>query len=364
MASLYPKAKSPFWWIQFIEGGKRKNQSTGLRRDNPVETAQAHVLLAQWREREAVGKDGESGEAGWDFVGDFLAQNAGRNPSTLRRYETAWHWIALFLGQNELRSPRDVRFRHAAEFVEFRTNWKKKSGRQVGRNTAILDLKVFSQLMQRAVQLEIIQGNPLVKTGLKREKARKKPEITKQEFDEIERALEDEPEWMQTSFAIARHTGCRLSETVIPLRNIDFDSGVIHFENPKGGEERAFSVPLPAALRPVLERLRGLGRRVTLELPFQPSRKWGQFFARLGLPHLCFHCLRVSYVTALARTGAPRAVAMRLVNHSSELVHRVYQRLDVDDLRAWIDLSAPERAPALPGPSARPRSRSDRSGRK
>ena len=72
-------------------------------------------------------------------------------------------------------------------------------------------------------------------------------------------------------------------------------------------------------------------------MPFQPSRKWGHFFKMLGLDHLCFHCSRVTKVTRLRREGVPREVAMRLVNHSSELIHLLYDRHRVDDLRAYSD---------------------------
>ncbi|HRZ37773.1 MAG TPA: hypothetical protein P5534_15600, partial [Candidatus Paceibacterota bacterium] len=58
---------------------------------------------------------------------------------------------------------------------------------------------------------------------------------------------------------------------------------------------------------------------------------------KLKLPHLCFHCLRVTYVNRLRRAGVPREVAMRLVNHASELVHRVYQRERVEDVVKWRD---------------------------
>jgi hypothetical protein len=35
--------------------------------------------------------------------------------------------------------------------------------------------------------------------------------------------------------------------------------------------------------------------------------------------------------------GVPREAAMRLVNHSSELIHQVYQREKVEDVAQWRD---------------------------
>jgi integrase len=94
---------------------------------------------------------------------------------------------------------------------------------------------------------------------------------------------------------------------------------------------------MPSALRPRFEQLRRAKKKFTLELPFQPSRRWQQFFIKMKLPHLCFHCLRVTYVNRLRRAGVPREAAMRLVNHSSELIHQIYQREKVEDVMKWAD---------------------------
>jgi hypothetical protein len=63
-----------------------------------------------------------------------------------------------------------------------------------------------------------------VSIKLKRDKAEKKPELTDTEIVEIREALKSEPAWMQRSFEIALHTGCRLRETRIPRACVDFDS--------------------------------------------------------------------------------------------------------------------------------------------
>ena len=200
-----------------------------------------------------------------------------------------------------------------------------------------MELKLLAMIMGEAVRLGHAEANPLVSLKLKRDKTAKKPELTDKEIREIRKALKTEPEWMQIAFDIALHTGCRLRETRLPLKCLDFKEKRITFPSPKGGESRAFSIPMPSALRPLLEHLRKSRRLFTLEFPFQPSRRWQQFFIKIKKPHLCFHCLRVTYVNRLRRAGVPREAAMRLVNHSSELIHQVYQREKVDDVAQWRD---------------------------
>jgi integrase len=256
---------------------------------------------------------------------------------TLERYLDAWKWVAFWLEKERLSTPRTITYRKAIEYIDWRTGYKKKTGKRVGRNTAILELKTFAMIMAEAVRLGHADVNPLASLKLKRDKPDKKPEMTDEEIIAIDAALKEEPEWMQVSFAIALHTGCRLRETRIPLHCIDFVRGRITFPTPKGGENRAFSIPLPTALRPLLEKLKAQVQEYTLEFPFQPSRRWGQFLKKIKKTHLCFHCLRVTYITRLWRDGVPMDAAMRLVNHASELIHKIYQREKVDDVMKWRD---------------------------
>ena len=206
-----------------------------------------------------------------------------------------------------------------------------------GRNTAILELKTLAMIMGEAVRLGHAEANPLVSIKVRREKVQKKPELTDAEIVEVRAALKEEPVWMQRAFEIALLTGCRLRETRIPRSCVDLEENKITFPCPKGGEDRAFSVPMPTALRPLMENFQRSKEKFTVEFPFQPSRRWQQFFIKIGKAHLCFHCLRVTYVNRLRRAGVPREAAMRLVNHSSELVHRVYQREKIEDVAQWRD---------------------------
>jgi hypothetical protein len=338
MASLYRKKNSPFWFVQYIDAeGIRRNKSTGLRTDKPAETVKARALRAQLEAKELNRNAGEVKDGGWDtWVPQYLERHC-ESPSTLQRYSGNWSWLAFWLQENHYHSPRAITYRNALEYIEWRTNYKKKTGKRAGRNTAIMELKLLAMIMGEAVRLGHADANPLVSLKLRRDKAAKKPELTDKEIGEIREALKSEPEWMQIAFDISLHTGCRLREARLPLNCLDFKENKITFPSPKGGEDRAFSIPMPSALRPLLVRISKTKKRFTVEFPFQPSRRWQQFFIKIEKPHLCFHCVRVTYVNRLRRAGVPREAAMRLVNHSSELVHQVYQRERVEDVVQWRD---------------------------
>ena len=338
MASLYRKQRSPFWFIQFIDAdGKRRNKSTGMRTDHPGETVQARTLRAQMEAKELARTARALGD-GWDtWVPQFLERHC-ECPRTLERYSGSWKWLALWLQFRHFHSPRDITYRNALEYLEWRTSYKKKTGKTVGRNTAIMELKTLALFLGEAVRLGHAEANPLVSLKLRRDKVAKKPELTDTEVVEIWEHLKEEPEWMRRAFEIALHTGCRLRETRIPLNCVDFHENKITFPSPKGGEDRAFSIPMPSALRPLFEEMQRTKRPFTLDFPFQPSRRWQQFLIKIKKPHLCFHCLRVTYVNRLRRAGVPREAAMRLVNHSSDLVHQIYQREKVEDVERWRDV--------------------------
>lgn len=338
MASIYHKKHSPFWFIQFIDAdGTRRNKSTGLRADNAGETVKARALRAQMEAKELSRTAGEVSGGSWDtWVSQYLERHC-ETERTLERYTDSWKWLAFWLQEKHYHTPRAITYRNALEYIDWRTSYKKKTGKTVGRNTAIMELKLLAMIMGEAVRLGHADANPLVSLKLKRDKAAKKPELADEEIREIREALRDEPEWMQTAFEISLHTGCRLRETQIPLNCVDFKEDKITFPSPKGGEDRAFSIPMPSALRPLLEKLRKAKQKFTVEFPFQPSRRWQQFFIKIKKPHLCFHCLRVTYVNRLRRAGVPREAAMRLVNHASELIHQIYQREKVEDVAQWRD---------------------------
>jgi integrase len=308
-----------------------------LRADDPGETLKARAVRAQREAKELNRTAGEVSGGGWDsWVPQYLERHC-ETARTLERYNGNWKWLAFWLQEKHCHSPRAITYRNALEYIDWRTGYKKKTGKTVGRNTAIMELKLLAMIMGEAVRLGHADANPLVSLKLKKDKAEKKPELSDDDIRVIREELKSEPEWMQVAFEISLHTGCRLRETRIPLNCVNFKEDKITFPAPKGGEARAFSIPMPSALRPLFERLREKKQKFTVEFPFQPSRRWQQFFIRIKKPHVCFHCLRVTYVNRLRRAGVPREAAMRLVNHSSELIHQIYQRERVEDIVQWRD---------------------------
>ncbi len=337
MAYLYRKDRSPFWYVVYFDSDqKERHRSTGLRADDPGDTAKAKSLRAELEAKEHH-RAPMVETSSWDsWVPKFFERHC-KTEKTLERYIDAWKWPSLWLQRRRIYSPRQLTYKLGTEYVDWRTNFKKHSGKTVGKNTAIFETKILSMVMAEAVRLGLADANPLVSLKLAKDKPTKKPEICDEEIIKICTALKKEPEWMQVSFAIALHTGCRLRETRIPIDCIDFKERKMTFPTPKGGDKRAFSIPMPTALELLLRQITESRKDYTLDFPFQPSRRWSQFFIKMKMTHLCFHCTRVTYISRLRRAGVPIQDAMRLVNHASELIHKVYQRETIVDVEKWRD---------------------------
>ena len=337
MASLFKMSGKPFWYLRHKVDGEWKKSSTGLRHDDPNETAKARALRAEAEASEF--RSAPVSKIGWEWVDRFVA-TSGLSENTKIRYNGAWGWVQMFLQENRL-DIASVRYSHVEDYIVWRVGRKKKSGKSGGRNTAIQEVKFLQMVMNEAVRRSLIVANPLASLKLHKDETKVKRAFTPEEIELCREAVKSREEWMRVCFEIGFFTGCRLRETRIPLTCIDLEAAVptITFPTPKGGQRKAFSIPIPSALFPLFSEMKKEKRRThtIASFPFQPSRCWQNFFQSVGIKGVSYHCLRVTKITQMRREGVPREVAMRLVNHSSELIHLLYDRHQVQDLAAFAD---------------------------
>lgn len=260
MASKVDRKDSAFWWVKFVDPitEKRVFKSSGYRKDDPTDCKRADALVAEMQSQE-LHKKTHNAEEHWEsWVQPFLKRFC-KMPRTYERYMGAWGWLGMYLRERRLLMPCDFTYQDALGYLKWRTSYKKRRGRTVGINTALNDMKVMRIVMRQAVRLGYASGNPCDRLGVARAESKEKPELTDEDIKSIRKALHEKPQWMQDSFEIAIHTGCRQSETQIALRDIDFKRNTITFATPKGGRSRAFSIPLPKALKPLLLRRKAAG---------------------------------------------------------------------------------------------------------
>ena len=335
-ASVYKRKGSPRWTIAYWSPQRKKrvfvttpyriSDSDGLHR--AFAKALDFSVRAQ-ADRRNLGNDR------WErWVPEFLDLRYANSPASLRRMRLAWrHWHS-FMADRAIVAPRQVTYQVVLDFVAWRTQQPNRSGGLVSRNTALREIHLMSLLLNESIRRGFVCSNPCQQLEIPPLPVARKPEITDDEIARIRAALVGRPEWMRICFEIALHQGCRLSETRIPLDQVDLDRRTITFaaKGRRLGGRHVFVARLHGALVPLMLQLKAEGRAVTCELPSGASSCWHHLFRQIGLSHLCFHCTRVTTITRLARARVPIAEAMAYVGHVSRTVHRIYQRLVPADL--------------------------------
>lgn len=312
--------------------GDPLNRSTKYRRDSVEHTRRARLLCSQ-RTTDELTAPASTGQ-GWKWVDAWLPLAFGGK--TLLRYRQAWFAFSTFLGTQRTVAPRQLEREQAELYLAWRQDPPAESGvRKVCKNTALLDLKVVSRIMREAVHRKLAPANPFLQLGFKKDPVKARPDILPHEMKIILKALKKIPDDdMKVSWKIAMLYARRISETCVPLVDIDLKIGTITFRN-KGGK---FTTKLlHSELRPLVRKWKREGRAHSFKMPPNFSKKWSKFFDRIGLPHITFHSTRVRVATKLMEEGVDQRVAMDFIDHSSELVHQIYLRHRPDHQQAAVD---------------------------
>jgi integrase len=326
--------KSPYLYCQFARkpGEKKKYIRTPIRKDDPNIKAKMASFRAELEAKMEQPPDETDRTTAWEWVASFLKIRYHNRPGTLRVYRAQWKWLARYAYEHDLRTPIAWSREHCFAFVTWRIEKvKQKSGRNVSVNTAIGELKLLAILMDEACNRRLILENPARKLGLERESPALKPAMTDDEIRKIDEALRAEPEWMSRAFAIALNTGLRFSETRLHRRQVLWDRNRIDIDKPKGGRGRAFGIEIYDSIKPMIRAWLDSSDSYFWTVGNMEAGItgliWHKFFRKIELPHLCFHCTRTTFITRGAESGVPEGLMMKLVNHASVEVHRIYQRL-------------------------------------
>ena len=360
--SVFPRHDRDRWYAKIRDPKtlEWRGIPTPFRISSPTGKRNALVWAA---ERDALGAENRKiarNEVFSRWVVPWLNQHYGYNGLTLNRYLTAWAHLFEFLMEHQLQHPRDVAYRHAAEYLGWRTMQDRRRGTKINHNTALTEMKVLSRILREAVRREHINANPWAQLGIRRQRVNRTPAMTQDEIEQIRAALVaregDLPvqeRWMSVSFEIALHQGVRLAATMVPMERVHLDprtdpekklnlDRMTVLTKGRNGEPKVQTLPLHPALRGLMLALRAAGARHTCELPRMASKEWWKFRRDHELSHLRFHSTRATLATELARANVPLQKAKEMLGHKSEAVHLAYLHLsaaDVADELGAIDFS-------------------------
>ena len=266
-----------------------------------------------------------------EWVGAFMAAHFD-NPHSRRRYGYAWARVSDFLRREGIRHPAEVRYAHAARYMA----WRMSEGGLCNANTARLELKLWSFVMAEAMRREFCPANPLALAHVPRRPPKAKRELSAEDFAAARRAFaaRKAAPWMLTVFETCAHLGCRFAEADLGREDVDFEAGLVWLTDAKRQDtdpRKRFAVPLPPALASILKAALEARPRTSPRLTGEQNRQFNKTLkAACGATS---HSLRVSFITRCHRAGLSEAYAMRLVNHSTRLVHALYTKLGAADVK-------------------------------
>lgn len=358
--SAFLPRESKYVWLQYKRPGASKKQyhKTAVLKTDPERERKVALAINEMERKllqaagaAAAAADHGAADAGsWRWVERWarMRYSARQQEATLTQVIRRWRWLEEFLVESDIACPAELERADCFDYLEWRTSQvKEKSRKHPSKNTALQELKLLGMIMEEAVGRGYATSNPARKLGVQRDETELKPEITPEEHGQIMAALAAKPNWMRLAYELAWHTGLRFASTRLERSAVRLQDRLVQIERPKGGRKKAFSIPITESIRPLLEEFLASGRRHLWDPPQGRNEKprgvqWREFFEGLGLGHLCFHCTRVSYITRGCRAGVPESAMMKLVNHASREISRIYQR--------WSGADVAEFARLLEGP--------------
>lgn len=352
MAHLVSHARSPFWFLRFKEpgSGNWKEKNLKLRKDDPKQTMKARKEATKVSAEEvAAGPNTGENLAAW--VPDYTRSHY-RTEASQWRYLMVWENLDAFLSGRKVRHPREIRYEHAFEYMA----WRKGQG--IAHNTARLEAKHLSFLLQEAIRRDYLDKNPIALARIELAPAKEKKELTDEQIAKARSLFQKrEEKWMPTIFEILINTGCRFYEARIHRSSIDFDAKTILLEDSKrdpADPKKWFTAPMSDDLATTLQEATWYDGYTMPEGKVTTNRDFNSVLGKAARGATS-HCCRVSFISRCHRAGLSEVQAMRLVNHSTRMVHRIYSRLGDDDaqnVRKRVILP-PLQPPKTTAPSAR-----------
>jgi hypothetical protein len=336
MASLFTNKGSKWIYLSYIgKDGKWHKANTGYKNGNLGEERQAQRLAdAKSLEEKLQTRTDQSGRFD-EWAAVWIHTKYGDSKSG-KHYHIRLRNVMAYLSEIGVEHPASLTRSNVSGYL----SWRQKEGKS--RNTAIGEIQLLSMVLDEAVARGYCGSNVAKGLRFRHDKPKDKSAWTDAEIARVDATLEqtDRYGWMRTTFLLGRYQALRIRQCAVPLECIDLDRGMIHYPNEIVKMAKGFSQPISPKFLPTLRELvghrRATGHRTLCDVPVLCSVEWRQFLDTLGLHHLSHHGLRVSWISRAALSGVPEIVARQFANHSSSIVHQIYQRASVENVASFL----------------------------
>lgn len=367
MASLWKRAKSPYWVCCYTNAtGQRLKKST-----KQADRKRAWEVCLAIERAENHAKNGTLTEqAAKKIIGEILERTTGEPLHNYRVRDWLAHWLEM---KEQVRAGKTMdRYRQVIrDFIASLGNRANLALSHVApkdlltyRNsiiaanktarTANLSVKVVSAAFNAAVRQHIIESNPATALETLPVKTEERATFTPGQLSKLIRAAEGD--W-PGAILLAYYTGARLGDVAnMQWSAIDWRNKLLRFTPSK--TKKPVTVPLHPQLERELLKKPGIGKT-----PMFPSLAGRGTGGRLGLSgrfaaimekagiegkitqhakggralsNLSFHSLRHSFNSAMANAGVSQEIRQQLTGHASVEMNKIYTHHELGPLRAAI----------------------------
>jgi integrase len=367
MASLWKRAKSPYWVCCYTNAtGQRLKKST-----KQADRKKAWEVCLAIERAENHAKSGTLTEqAAKKIIGEILERTTGEPLHNYRVPDWLAHWLEM---KEQVRAGKTMdRYRQVIrDFIASLGNRANLALSHVApkdlltyRNsiiaanktarTANLSVKVVSAAFNAAVRQHIIESNPATALETLPVKTEERATFTPGQLSKLIRAAEGE--W-PGAILLAYYTGARLGDVAnMQWSAIDWRNKLLQFTPSK--TKKPVTVPLHPQLERELLKKPGIGKT-----PMFPSLAGRGTGGKLGLSgrfaaimekagiegkitqhakggralsNLSFHSLRHSFNSAMANAGVSQEIRQQLTGHASAEMNKLYTHHELEPLRAAI----------------------------
>lgn len=322
-----------------VKGGNPERVTIGRYPDRTIE--QARELAAKINLHIIAGKNPADWlrEAKLEMtLNDLFQEYMERRAAFSRRPDKPQATYRLYLSDWSNRKLSSIRHEEVDRL-------HKKIGRNIGRVTANIALKLLHVMFNKAInEWRIWKGeNPA--HGIA-----KFPEQSRDRFlqsDELPKFFEavakEENETIRDYVLMSLLTGARRSN-VLAMRwqDISFNRHEWRIEETKNGTPQTVALS-PEAIEILQNRKHsdsaifvfpGSGKSGHLE---EPKKGWKRILERAGIDNLRIHDLRRTLGSWQAKTGASLAIIGKSLNHKNQNTTAIYARLDLDPVRDSVN---------------------------
>jgi len=284
----------------------------------------------------------------WQWVPTWLESRAS-SAGTRDAYMARWRNVTAWLAESDITSPASIRREHALQYLA----WRKEL--RASKNTALYELKLLAMVMGEAVNRELVTRNPLTNLRIAKDPEKERSPFSEQQLAKLDAIFNDGGHryafkgehlverfgWLHTCYLFGKWQAVRLRQCAALLSVVDMEHNVLRWPASLMKQRRDHVQPIRKGFQSELRELVRLrleaGETTLANLPPLPSLHWRAFLDSLNMRNVSHHGLRSYVITRMAVSGVPESACMKWVGHSSQAIHRVYQRFSTDDLAALVD---------------------------